>query len=386
MRIAYVINSVEGGGAQAPVPAVTRVMRDHGADIEIFALTRRDGRALDAMRQSGLTVHVRRGGEKDHWAAFAWLDRWLEAWRPDLVWTSLSRATLLGQIVGMRLGAPVVSWQHAAFLKPANRRLLRLQQSRSALWIADSQCVAELTAQRLAVPRERLAVWPLFAADPGAPQARPWRAGEPIRIGSLGRLHRVKGHDVLLTALARLKTLDFRETPRFELTIAGEGPERAALERRIAELRLDNVRLAGFCGRPGDFLAGLHVYVQPSRSEGLCLAAHEAMQAGLPTVVSAVGEMPYSVRDGETGLVVPPDAPESLAQALAWLLHRPDRLAAIGVRARARVLERFGAEAFARAGGEVMARLPLAGTYAASASHGSRGRPATGRPASRRAG
>jgi len=68
--------------------------------------------------------------------------------------------------------------------------------------------------------------------------------------------------------------------------------QRAALEGAIASHGLDNVRLAGFTDRPREVLAGLHLYIQPSRSEGLCIAAHEAMQAGLPTVVSAVGESP----------------------------------------------------------------------------------------------
>jgi len=381
-RIAYVINSTEGGGAALPVPAVTGLMREHGAKVEVFALTRRDGRAIAAMRQAGLGVHVREGGEKDHLAAFLWLRDALRAWGPDLVWTSLTRATLLGQIVGGLLGVPVVSWQHAAFLKPANEVLLRALQRRSALWIADSQCVADLTAKRLGAPPERLAVWPLFAADAEASQARPWTPGEPVRIGTLGRLHRVKGHDVLLSALARVQADG--SLPPFEVAISGEGAERAALEAQAASLGLGNVRLPGFADRPREFLAGLHLYVHPSRSEGLCLAVHEAMQAGLPTLVSAVGEMPYSVVEGETGLVVPPDDPDPLAQALIRLLREPERLAVMGASARARVLDRFGPEAFARAGAEVMARLPPL-RAADGATGRSRNRPATSPVASRRA-
>lgn len=359
MRIAYVINSVEGGGAALPVPAVAQVLKDHGATVEVFALTRRDGRALAVMRAAGLRVQVRGGGEKDHLAAVRWLDRGLAAWQPDLIWTSLTRATLLGQVVGRRRGVPVVSWQHAAFLKPANRRLLRATQGLSALWIGDSHSVAALTAERLAVPPERLAVWPLFAADVDAPQARPWRSGEVLRLGTLGRLHPVKGHDVLIAALGRMRANGFETPVPFEVRIAGAGAQQASLEAALAEARIDNVRLTGFEENPRRFLADLHLYLQPSRSEGLCIAAHEAMQAGLPVLASAVGELPYSVRDGETGLVVPPDDPEALAQALVWLLCNPDRLADMGSAARARVLDRFGAAAFAKAGADVVARLPL---------------------------
>lgn len=362
MRVAYVINSLEGGGAAAPVPAVTDVLRAQGAEVQVFALLRRDGRAEAAMRAAGLAVHVREGEEKDHLDALTWLDGQLLAYRPDVIWTSLTRATLLGQLVGLRRRLPVVSWQHAAFLKPANRILLRATQRLTQLWIGDSNNVTCLTARRLGVPPDRLTTWPLFSASGAADVAKPWSPGETIEIGSLGRLHRVKGYDVLIGALKILKESGFSPAAPFRVRIAGDGTQHAALSAKIAAAGLSNVELTGFCDQPRAFLQGLHVYVQPSRSEGLCIAAHEAMEAGLPTIVSAVGEMPFSVLDERTGLVVEPDDPEALAEALRRLLSHPEALAAMGAAARARVLERFGAGAFARIGAEIFARLPLSRT------------------------
>ncbi len=381
MRIAYVINSVEGGGAASPVPAVAQVLRDQGAEVQVFVLTRRDGRGLAAMEAAGLPVQVREGGETDHLAAVTWLDRRVRAWRADVVWTSLTRATLLGQLVGLRQHLPVVSWQHSAYLKPANLTLLQATQRLSTLWIGDSHSVAALTAERLGVPTDRLAVWPLFAADPAAPRAQPWRSGEPLRLGTLGRLHPAKGYDILIAALARLQTICFAPLPPFEVRIAGAGDQRGALEAAIAGAGLTNVRLTGFETDSRRFLADLHIYLQPSRREGLCIAAHEAMQAGLPTVVSAVGEMPHSVRDGETGLIVPPDDPEALAQALAWLLLHPERLADMGAAARARVLDRMGAASFAQAGADIVRRLPLRPPGPSAAPHRSPGRQTNGQSA-----
>jgi glycosyltransferase involved in cell wall biosynthesis len=367
MRIAYVINSVEGGGAALPVPLVTRVLRAHEAEVEVFALTRRDGRALAAMEQSGLAVRVRPGAEKDHLAAFGWLSRQLQGWAPDLIWTSLTRATLLGQVVGQRLGVPVVSWQHAAYLKPANRLLLKARQARSALWVADSYSVMALTAERLGVDAERLALWPLFAADPAALRAAAWRPGEAVRIGSLGRLHPVKGYDVLIAALARLRADGARALPPIEVALAGEGGERPRLQAQIDAAGLSGeVALVGFTAAPRDFLARLHLYVQPSRSEGLCIAAHEAMQAGVPAVVSAVGELPHSVVDRQTGMVVPPGDVDGLTQALASLVSRPEQLAVMGAASRERVLQRFGAEAFEAAGAAILARLKPGASLAAA--------------------
>ena len=348
VRIAYVINSVEGGGAALPVPAVARVLRDAGAEVAVFALTRRDGRAIAAMEASGLEVHVRAGGEKDHLAALRWLDRAIAQWRPTHLWTSLSRATLLGQIVGQWRRLPVVSWQHAAFLKPWNARLLRWRRGASALWVVDSEAVRRHTIERLGISPDRLMVWPIFRADPDAPRAGVWRPGETLRIGTLGRLHPVKGYAMLIEAAARLGG-------GFELAIGGEGSERAALE--AAARAVPGVRLAGYVEDPRAFLARLHLYVQSSRSEGLCVAAHEAMQAGLPVVATAVGELPYSIVAGETGWLVPPGDAAAMAGALGDALAHPERLAAMGAAGRARLLERFGPERFEASGRAILARL-----------------------------
>ncbi len=352
MRIAYVINSVEGGGAASPVPAVLGVLRDGGAEVAVFALTARDRRGETAMRAAGLDVHVRDGGETDHGAALRWLDTTLKDWAPTHLWTSLTRATLLGQIVGVRRGWPVVSWQHAAFLKPANRVLLRATQRLSRLWVGDSTAVTRLTAERLHVPPERLVQWSIFRADPKALQATPWQPGQPVRIGSLGRLHRVKGYDVLVEALALLDT-----STSYEMVIAGDGAERNALEARANALGLKRLRFAGYAADPAAFLASCHLYIQPSRSEGLCVAAHEAMQAGLPVIASAVGELPGSIVEGETGFTVPPGDPMALAAALSQALAEPAQLATMGQAGRERVLATFGPDRFAATGLAILDRM-----------------------------
>jgi glycosyltransferase involved in cell wall biosynthesis len=357
MRIAYVINSMEGGGAALPAPGILQVLMRHGAEVAVFALSRRDGRAMAPIRALGISLEVCPLSESDHPRALAWLTAQVRAWRADVIWTSLTRATLLGQIVGRRLKRPVVSWQHAGYLKPANLLLLRARREASALWVADSRRITELTAARLRIGPDRLTTWPLFALDPTAPRATPWRRDETIRVGSLGRLHPVKGYDVLIEALRQLKARGFQAPAPFSVEIAGDGTERARLERQIAAAGLSNVRLTGFEGTPKAFLAGLHLYVQSSRSEGLCVAAHEAMQAGLPAVVSDVGELRYSVQSGRSGLVVPAGCAWTLANALGKALSSPERLADKGRAARRVIETSFSVEQFDAKGAAILRRL-----------------------------
>ncbi len=361
MRIAYVINSVEGGGAALPVPAVTRVLRDAGEQVEVFVLTRRDERALPAMLADGLRVHLRDGGNRDHVAAYCWLDDQLAAFRPTLIWTSLSRATVIGLLLGWRRGIPVACWQHNAFLERGNLMLLQALRRRPVMWIGDSERVCAVTAERFGAPPERVACWPLFVADPDAPQARAWAPGQILQLGSLGRLQPAKGYDVLMAALALLNQRGFKAPVPFEIAIAGDGGEREALVRAAQLAGFDGLRLVGFSGQPLEFLAGLHLYLQPSRREGLCIAVHEAMQASLPVIASAVGQIPYTLEQGRSGWLVPPGDANALADALAAALADPGRLVAMGQAARARVLPLFSASAFRRAGESALERLRTLG-------------------------
>jgi glycosyltransferase involved in cell wall biosynthesis len=366
MRIAYVINSVEGGGASQPVPAIARVLREAGAEVRVFALTPRDRRGLPAMVAAGLDPVVREGGLNDHVAAALWLRRQIVGWGATHIWTSLSRATILGLLLGPQLGLPVVCWQHNAFLKSWNQRLMRLLQARARLWIGDSRSVTDLTATRLALPPDRLACWPIFAADPAMPRARPWQAGEALRIGSLGRLHPAKGYDVLIAALARLKADGFVPPVPLAVRITGDGAERPRLESLVKNAGLTGIDLPGFTEDPRGFLADLHLYVQPSRREGFCIAAHEALAAGLPVLASAVGELPYSIRPNVTGRLVPPEDVSALATALRALLVDPASLRAMGDAARADVQGRFSRDSFAAIGTAIVDRL-----LQASPPHGS---------------
>lgn len=357
MRIAYVINSVEGGGAALPVPAVTGVLRGCGAQVKVFALTPRDRRALPFIEAADLTPSVREGGDGDHLAALIWLRRELRQWGATHIWTSLSRATLLGLLIGPNMGLPVICWQHAAYLKPWNQRLLHWLQSRATLWIGDSQSVTRLTAERLGVTPDRLVTWPIFSADPSMPQARVWQPGEPVRLGSLGRLHPVKGYDVLIDALALLRTSGFTPPTSFTIDIAGDGTEKEALTSRVADAGVNNINLIGYVNEPRQFLQGLHLYLQPSRSEGFCIAAHEAMTAGLPVIGSAVGEMPYSIQNNVSGLTVPPHNPHALAKALRDLLTAPERLEAMGQNAREFMLENYSRAHFTEIGRAIFNRI-----------------------------
>jgi glycosyltransferase involved in cell wall biosynthesis len=362
MRIAYVTSSLVGGGGPLPIPAVTRVLRNAGAHVEVFALTRRDGRALPAMLADGLTVHIREGGDYDHLEAYRWLDKKIAEYKPTLIWTSVARASIIGLLLGRKFTIPVVCWQHSAALKFSRHFMFYLLRKWPVMWVGDSDVVSTITAKRFNVPKQKMATWPLFSFNPNAPQAKPWKQGQVLRLGSLGRLDPPKGYDKLIDALEVLKKRGFTAPVKFEILIAGDGGDRDKIlqKAKIAGVA-DQVHLLGFTDKPQDFLASLHVYFQPSRIEGFCIALHEAMQAGLPVISTAVGQIPFTVESGRSGWLVPPLDVTALADTLADALSHPEKLAAMGQAAKARVFPRYSVEAFKNAGESILNRLRLQG-------------------------
>jgi len=90
----------------------------------------------------------------------------------------------------------------------------------------------------------------------------------------------------------------------------------------------------------------------------MCVAAHEAMACALPVIATPAGEIPHTMDDGHSGLVVPFNNAPVLASAIAELIMHPKKLHTMGILSRKRVLDRFGPDAFLRQGNAVLDRLP----------------------------
>lgn len=156
----------------------------------------------------------------------------------------------------------------------------------------------------------------------------------------VGRLNEQKGIGVLVEALARLRV------PR-RLDVVGEGPDGAALRARADALGItDRIHWHGSLSNDAlpDWYRRAAAVVVPSTDEGLGLVAVEAQLCAAPVVAAHSGGLPDVVRDGETGVLVPPRDPAALAAALDALAERPDRGAALGEAGR-----RSAAAAFAPA-------------------------------------
>jgi glycosyltransferase involved in cell wall biosynthesis len=277
----------------------------------------------------------------------------LLACRPDLVHLHTGRADWLGGLAAWQLALPAITTRRMD--RPVSRglrkRFLYRRVVRRA--VAISPAVRERLI-RGGVALETTRIIP-SAVDPDATQPRAGRsatrAREDLKADTpcllvLASLVARKGIDVLLDALAQLDV----PSPQPVLWIAGDGPERGALERRARALGLtQRVRFLGRRDDAGDLLAACDVFVLPSRLEGLGVAALEAMAAARPVVASAVGGLAEAVVHERTGLLVPPEDPGALAAALARLLRDPSLRARLGEAGPTRVREKYTNESMVEA-------------------------------------
>ena len=170
--------------------------------------------------------------------------------------------------------------------------------------------------------------------------------GAPPMIVSVGRLRPKKGLDLLVRACARLRDAG----QAFTCDIVGYGPEQGSLQALIDALGLgDQVRLVGKLSRDEviERYARAAIYVQPARiaadgdRDGIPNVLLEAMAMGLPVVATRVSGIPELVRAGVNGVLVEPEDPVQLANAIAQLLRQPRACAELGCRARDTVVEVF---------------------------------------------
>lgn len=180
---------------------------------------------------------------------------------------------------------------------------------------------------------------------PGALSHELRRAPDEVLIGAFARLSPEKGVPGVLDAMKMVAD----RNPRARLLVAGDGPQRAELIERAKRLELgDRVEFLGFRPDARLLMRQLDIFVHAPLYEGFGLVVLEAMAAGLPVVAARVaGGITDTVVDGETGILVPPDDPATLAKAIGSLVDDPAARRRLGDAGRVRCVAHFSAQAVA---------------------------------------
>jgi phosphatidylinositol alpha-1,6-mannosyltransferase len=178
------------------------------------------------------------------------------------------------------------------------------------------------------------------AADPRPVRDELGLGRAPVVV-TVARMAPNRGHELLLAAFRQVLAM----VPDARLLLVGRGQTRPQLEALVAELGLSGRAIfTGYRDRDlPDVLAAADCFaLMAAGSDESCRAALEAMAAGRPVVARRVGALGETVVDGETGLLVDDDRPETVASALAAILRDPERARSMGAAGRARAETEFG--------------------------------------------
>ena len=251
----------------------------------------------------------------------------------DIVHAHSLRAGAIAALATSRAQPLVVTWHNAVLaqgrVRAAYALLERLVARRSTATLCVSSDlvdrVRELGGRDVQLAPVSAPAMPAPSTDRDTVRTGLDIADRPLVL-SVGRLHAQKGFDDLIAAAAQLR--EHERKPVF--AIAGDGPARADLERRIIETGAP-VRLLGNRSDVPDLLHAADLMALSSVWEGSPLAVSECLRVGLPFVGTAVGGVPDMV--GDAGVLVPAHDPQALADALARVLDSSDLAADLRERA-----------------------------------------------------
>ncbi|MGZ8217017.1 glycosyltransferase [Methylomagnum sp.] len=364
IRVCHVITGLYTGGAEMMLYKLLSGLDRRRFEPVVISLIDRGavGERIEALRIPVHTLDMPAGRPT---VAGLWrLFRLIRELRPDLLQGWMYHGNLAASLAGLIGRMPVVWGVHYSLYdfaaeRRATRAIIQLSRALSrqpAATVYVSRVSADQHGAFGFRDRQRRIIPNGFDGEafrPDAEARRSFRAEigadeRTVLIGLIARFHPMKDHGNLLRAVSLL-----RDSPDdVRLALAGPGIEsgNAALAGMIESCSLSGrVHLLGERGDMARIMAGLDVLCMSSAyGEAFPMAVGEAMAAGLPCVVTDVGDAAWLV--GETGRVVPPSDSEALAVALAALIELgPEKRHALGAAARARVLEHFSLAAAAAA-------------------------------------
>ena len=357
MKVIHLISGGDTGGAKTHVHSLLQNL-SRGMDITLVCF--RDGPFAREAAELGIETRVCSGG---FFSALREVRRMIAEEGFELVHTHGSRANLAGAILRSTCGRPVVSTIHSDYrldymgrpLAAATYGVLNVLALRRIKYhVGVSDAMRDLLISRR-FPRETtFAIY--NGLDFSREPKRHDRAAFCARVGA-----NVAPGDIVVGAAARLDPVKDLATlvrgfaaareghPELKLIIAGEGPERPALEALAEELGVRGaVTLAGWLDDMEEFYSALDINSLSSLSETFPYALTEGAAYRLPTVASAVGCIPRLIEDGKTGFLFAPGDWEKLGARLAQLASDPGLRERLGAAVHERAAREFSVEATCR--------------------------------------
>jgi glycosyltransferase involved in cell wall biosynthesis len=347
VKVAIVIDSVFRGGAERQALYTARGLAGLGCDVELIYYARCEWEYDLGLAGEARVTYLPKEGRPLRFLRR--LRRHLERGAFSVVHSYKNTPCLYGGIAAWRAGVPVilgglrVEYDDRGLVRLGHRLVQRVQ----AGWVVNSEAVAASVVREIGADPDRCFVV-RNAIDASQFRSSLTRAQAKAKLGLapdaptvsiLAGFRPQKNHALFLDAAQRV--LGTHPDARF--LVIGDGPERSAIEVRIAALGLaDRVLMLGFRSDVADCLAATDVSVLTSDYEGVSNSLMESMSAGVPVVSTRYPGADELVTDGQDGLLVPLGDARMLADRLCKLLGDPAQRERLGRGGQRTIEARYG--------------------------------------------
>ena len=361
LKILHVIETLAIGGAERLLVMLLPELKRRGDDVAV-AVLREPLDIQPTLEEAGLVVHVLPAHHKWNVAAGARsIARVARENEFDIIHAHLyfpAVYTGFAQLLGLTSAKTCVTFHNLAYRPGVNKPGVKLGMRKRFARLAYRRGIDRLIAVSSSVAvhyEEVLGVGEicvihnsvdLEAIDRVIPPDTEQAEGGELHVVVPGRLVHEKGHGDFLDALRLLRQRDMF----LKVTIAGGGPLHRDLERRIeVEDFADDVSITGLLDFPEMLatMARASIVVIPSRFEGFGLTALEAMALSRPVIATGVGGLTEIITHQKSGLLVAPESPAALADAIERLGRDPDLRSVLAAAGRKSVEARFALPAIA---------------------------------------
>jgi glycosyltransferase involved in cell wall biosynthesis len=361
-KVMFVCANLETGGAERQWAILIRGLFEQGFDVSVMTLDGR-GAYFDDLRAGGVPIAcaaLRHRADPVGLARAAWLGRS----RSSTVVTRGLSAHIVGHVLAQGHRAAHVLTEHsvaehAKFAPPRRHQQLFIKpiRPRASRVVAVTASQVEYLVSE-GYRRDAIHVIPNgVATDPPVRDREAVRAELGVACGDffavlMAWLRPEKRVPAFVEQLTAAHSVD----PRVKGVVVGDGPDYALVARAAAGSG-GVVRMLGERGDALDIIHAADVVCLTSVAEALPMSVLEAMSLGRPVIATRVGGVPEAVKDGETGILVPPDRPSEVATALVALARDTARANALGSAGRTRQQRWFSEDAMTRSYADLLTDL-----------------------------
>ncbi|MFT5387698.1 MAG: glycosyltransferase involved in cell wall biosynthesis [Candidatus Omnitrophota bacterium] len=365
-KILFVITRLGAGGAPAIMLDMLHALNDAGHDVQLLTgyAPSNEKELLPALKDKSfvitvITELVRNINPLKDYIALSKIKKFIQANSFEIVHTHTTKAGLLGRMAAKSAKVPhIIHSPHGhifeGYMNPLTTKLYialerKLARSTTKIITLTERAIDQHLEQSIGSRRQ------FSYIHNGIDVAKYMNTHyhsklkekhniptDIITFCTVGRLEPIKGHAVLLDALALVKQ---QTTTPFNMLFVGDGQLKDDLKQKALQLNMrDCIKFIGHQENIVPFLQMSDLFILPSINEGFGLVVVEAMAAKLPVIATNVGGVPEILTDNINGKLIPPNNAQSLADAILSLMNDTKRLKVIGEANQNKALSLFTKE------------------------------------------